>query len=191
MGFTQNNNFNNNQPTLNKKKVNFNIGRSWGKDGQLDMSVWLSDSGVRTILRIKQAVGKDPSTGSNVFEQKQPNELPAFFMNIDELSALIDAIEECKDPGSIAINITKPSGDNLTINGEGSSIKITIYSKKKDDRRTITLDSISTGTKNVHATFNVFADYLRIAYKKSKVNKLDPDEFGMVTGESDSDEQPF
>ena len=85
MGFQPNNNFNNmnNNQGGEKKKTNFRIGKIWGADGQLDVSVWVADTGARTILSIKSAVGKDPSTGNNVYEQKMPNELPRFFMNID------------------------------------------------------------------------------------------------------------
>ena len=84
MGFQTNNNFNNtNNQNGDKKKTNFRIGKIWGSDGQIDVSVWVADTGARTILSIKSAVGKDPSTGNNVYEQKMPNELPRFFMNLD------------------------------------------------------------------------------------------------------------
>ena len=58
MGFQPNNNFNNmnNNQGGEKKKTNFRIGKIWGADGQLDVSVWVADTGARTILSIKSAV---------------------------------------------------------------------------------------------------------------------------------------
>ena len=59
MPFNVNNNFNNNQQgttNTDKKKTNFRIGKIWGSDGQLEVSVWVADMGVQTTLRIKSAV---------------------------------------------------------------------------------------------------------------------------------------
>jgi hypothetical protein len=57
--------------------------------------------------------------------------------------------------------------------------------------RTITFDSIACGNKNVHATFETFVEFLKIAYKKALLNKLDPEEFGMVVGGEETDELPI
>jgi hypothetical protein len=191
MAFANNNSFNNSNQSGEKKKTNFKIGKLWGSDGILDVSVWVSDTGVKTILAIKAAVGKDPSTGANVFEQKMPNELPRFFMNMDFVRALISAIDATPDPGSININLAKIGGsDKLTIVGQGNSIKMTIDTQKLGSR-TITFDSIACGNKNVHATFETFVEFLKIAYKKALLNKLDPEEFGMVVGGEETDELPI
>ena len=55
-----NGNFNNNSNNGGepKKKSNFRVGKLYGSDGILDVSVWNSDKGgVYCILNIKQAVG--------------------------------------------------------------------------------------------------------------------------------------
>jgi len=193
MGFNMNNNYNNttNNGGGEKKKTNFRIAKIWGSDGQLDISVWVSDTGVKTILSIKSAVGKDPSTGANVFEQKMPNELPRFFMNVDLLCALNEVLQSTStsDYGTINISLNKSTSEKMTIVGQGNSIKITIDTSKNGSR-TITLDSIAVGSTNVHASFKNFTKYIGIAYKKALTAKLDPDEFAMVAGGSDED-APF
>ena len=192
MAFTTNNNFNNNtnQNGGDKKKTNFRLGKVWGSDGQLDISVWVADTGVRAILSIKQAVGKDPSTGANVLEQKMPNELPRYFMNIDLLRAFIDVVDATPDLGTLNIVLDKGTAGKLTINGQGNSIKMTIDSQKQGSR-TITFDSVSVGSKNIHASFRNLIEYLKIAYKKALTNKLDPDEFGMAVNGENSEDTPF
>lgn len=200
MAFNNNNNFNNsgynnnnNQGDVEKKKTNFRIGRIYGSDGILDVVTWISDTGVRGIFSIKSAVGKDPSTGNNVYEQKKPNELPRFFMTASQMNALIECIETAPDLGAINIVFPKPSGDKLTIVGQGSQIKITIEHSKTGSR-TITLESVSLNNKNIHADFKILLDYLKIIYKKAIYNKLDPEEFGMVAqseSSSDNEDVPF
>lgn len=189
MPFNTNNNFNNNSNNNggDKKKTNFRLGKVWGSDGQLDVSIWVADTGVRAILSIKAAVGKDPSTGANVLEQKMPNELPRFFMNIDLLRAFIDVVEATPDLGSINIVLDKGNAGKLTIVGQGSSIKLTIDSAKQGSR-TITFDSIGVGNKNIHAAFRNLCEYMKIAYRKALTNKLDPEEFSMAVNGGDNDD---
>ena len=188
MAFGNNNNFNNsgNNQGGDKKKTNFKIGKIWGSDGVIEVSVWVADTGVRSILSIKSAVGKDPSTGANVLEQKMPNELPRFFMDAGLMNAVINSVAQTSDLGSINIVIDKGNNNKLTVMGQENQIKITIDSTKCGSR-TITLDSLSINGKCVHANFNILIEYLKIAYKKALYNKLDPEEFAMI---SPSDEQP-
>lgn len=192
MGFQTNNNFNNtNNQNGDKKKTNFRIGKIRGSDGQLDVSVWVADTGARTILSIKSAVGKDPSTGNNVYEQKIPNELPRFFMNADLSRAFIEAVESTPDLGSLNMTIDKGGNNRLSIVGQGNSIKLTIDSPKQGSR-TITFDSTSVGSKNIHASFKNLIEYIKIGYKKAITAKLDPDEFAMAVGSDDSnDDMPI
>lgn len=192
MGFTTNNNFNNTNQNGEKKKTNFRLGKIWGSDGQLDISLWVADTGVRAILSIKSAVGKDPSTGANVLEQKMPNELPRYFMNMDLLRAFIEVADKTTDPGTLNIVLDKGAAGKLTIIGQGNTIKMTIDSQKQGSR-TITFDSVAVGSTNVHASFKNLIEYLKIAYRKALTNKLDPDEFSMaVNGDnSNGDEAPF
>lgn len=186
MGFQTNNNFNNtNNQNGDKKKTNFRIGKIWGSDGQIDVSVWVADTGARTILSIKSAVGKDPSTGNNVYEQKMPNELPRFFMNLDLSRVFIEAVEHTHDLGSINMVIDKGGNNKLSVVGQGNSIKLTIDSAKQGSR-TITFESTSVGSMNIHASFKNLVEYIKIGYKKALTAKLDPDEFGMALGTEDS-----
>lgn len=187
MAFSPNNSFNNNTTNSGEKKTNFRIGKIWGSDGQLEVSLWIANTGVRAILRIKSAVGKDPSTGATVLEQRKPNELPGFFMNIDVLKAFIDYVATVTDYGSMSFSIDKGNNNKLTVIGQGNTIKMTIDSQKLGSK-TITFDSIAVGNKNIHAAFMNLIEYIKICYKKALTNKLDPDEFGMVVGSSSSDD---
>mgnify|MGYP004643404433 CR=1 FL=1 len=196
MAFQTNNNFNsmnNASQGGDKKKTNFRIGKVWGSDGQLDVSVWIADTGVRTILCIKSAVGKDPSTGNNVYEQKKNSELPRFFMSVDILRAILEAIEQTPDISSVNFCIDKGGNNKLTVIGQGNSIKLTIDSPKQGSR-TITFDATPVGSKNIHASFQNLVEYFKIGYKKALFAKLDPDEFALAVGGNDnesSDDTPF
>ena len=182
MAFTPNNNFNANQNNGGeKKKTNFRLGKIWGSDGQMDVSVWVADTGVRAILTIKQAVGKDPSTGASVLEQKQPSELPRYFLNADYIRAILAANERLTDPGSVNIVIDK---------GQNGG-KLSIIGSPKNGSRTMTLDSVSVGSDNIHAGYLNLIEYLKIALKKAMTQKLDPEEFGMALQSSDDDNLPI
>ena len=188
MAFQMNNNFNNsNNQTGDKKKTNFRIGKIWCSDGQLDVSIWVADTGAKTILSIKSAVGKDPSTGNNVYEQKMPNELPRFFMNADLSRAFIEAVENTQDLGAINIVLDKGGNNKLTVVGQVNSIKMTLDSAKQGSR-TITFDATPVGSKNIHASFKNLVEYIKFGYKKALTNKLDPDEFGMALGSDESND---
>ena len=188
MAFNNNNNFNNSgNQGGEKKKTNFKIGKIWGSDGVLDITIWLSDTGARTILSIKSAVGKDPSSGNNVFEQKMPNELPRFFMAANVMNAFIESVATTPDLGAINFCIDKGNNNKLTVQGQGNSIKITIDSAKQGSR-TVTLDGIIVNGKCNHADFKILVDYIKICYKKALTAKLDPDEFGMVVAGDNSSE---
>lgn len=190
MAFVQNQfSSNNNTQTEEKKKTNFRVGKIYCTDGTIDVSVWNSDKGgCYAILSIKAAVGKDPSTGANVYEQKMSGELPSICMNIEIVRALIDAVKGA-DPGTLNINIDTKRGAKMSMVGSGGSVKITIDNQKTGSR-TVTLDSISVGPKNIHANFNNLMDMINICFKKAIHNKLDAGEFAVVFGEN-SEEVPF
>ena len=189
MAFNNNNNFNNsvNNQGGDKKKTNFKIGKIWGADGVLEVAVWCADTGVRSILSIKAAVGKDPSTGNNVLEQKMPNELPRFFMDAALMNAFINGIAQVSDLGTVNLVIDQGNNNKLTVMGQGNQIKITIDSQKQGSR-TITLDGVIVSGNCVHADFLVLVDYLKICYKKAITAKLDPDEFGMAVADSNGED---
>jgi len=199
MSFTNNNNFNNSNNFNNgqngdKKKTNFNIGEKvWGKEGVLTVSIWVAPTGVKTILSAKSIVGKDPSTGASVLEQNKPGTTPRYFLDINYLNALLVAMDTCGDPGTINVSWTKENGGKFSMIGQGNEVRITL-DDPKNGTRTITLESITGNNKNIHSRFNNLKKYLEIAYKKALYNKLDPEEFAMVTpsdDQADGEDTPF
>ena len=194
MPFNVNNNFNNNQQGVanntDKKKTNFRIGKIWAQDGQLEVGVWVASMGVLTVLTIRSVIGKDPSTGSNVLEQKMPGDIPKFYMNVELVQAFLAYIDQCPKDDIARINVVfdKGTSGKLTIVGDGNSIKMTIDSNKQQGSRTMTFESMCVGNKNIHSAFLVFCEYMKIAYKKALYNKLDPDEFAMAVGSAGADD---
>ena len=192
MAFMQNNGFNNsnnNNFQGEKKKTNFGIGRIWGSDGTLDVAIWKNQSGVSVTLMIKQAVGKDPSTGANVFENKAPNELPRMYMNLSQARTFLECVNMTprNELGNINFVIGgERSPRKLTVNGQGSAIKITIEDPKIGSR-TITLEATTAGPKNIHADFLNLTDFIRKGFEKALTNKLDPEEFGLSSNDNDDD----
>lgn len=192
MAFQQNNFAQSNQSNQQgeKKKTNFRVGKIYGTDGTMDVSIWNSDKGgCYCVLSIKAAIGKDPSTGGNVYEQKMSSELPSIFMNTEIVRTLIESMKSQK-PETIETSIDTGRGAKMSITGDGNSVKITIENQKTGNR-TITFDAVPTGTTSVHANFLNLVDMLSICHKKAIMNKLDPEEFAMVTGEALLDEVPF
>lgn len=198
MAFQQNSNgFNNGNLSNNgeKKKTNFKVGKIYGTDGTLDVSVWNSDKGgCYGIISARAAIGKDPSTGANAYEQKMSGELPSIFMNVELMRALVDGLK-AQDPGTLNVSLDTKRGASMNIIGAGNSVKITI-DNKKTGTRTITLDAVPVGNKNIHANFLNLIDMLDICFKKAIRNKLDPEEFSMAVGgdtngETNPDEAPF
>ena len=138
MAFQQNSNgFNNGNLSNNgeKKKTNFKVGKIYGTDGTLDVSVWNSDKGgCYGIISARAAIGKDPSTGANAYEQKMSGELPSIFMNVELMRALVDGLK-AQDPGTLNVSLDTKRGASMTIIGAGNSVKITIDNKKTHSRR--------------------------------------------------------
>ena len=188
MAFQQNFNGGNSNQTGDKKKTNFPVGRLFGSDAVMNISVWNSDSAVYTILSIKQAVGKDPSTGANVYEQKAPNELPRVFLNPENLRAFI---ERAKDIDQNNINFTLPlkNGSKATVVGSATGqIKITLETEKQGSR-TVTFEAIPVGSTSINASWKNMIALLDVAMKKALFAKLDPEEFATALGSSSSEEE--
>lgn len=192
MAFQQNSQQYNNNQGGEKKKSNFRVGKLYGSDGTLDVSVWNSDKGgCYTILSIKSAVGKDPSTGANVYEQKMSGELPSVIMNLENLRALIEGIKTANnDLGNINVSIDTKRGSTISIVGAGSNIKLTV-NNQKTGTRSLTFEGTPVGNSIVHANFMNLACMLDICFKKAIFNKLDPEEFAMVVSTEDDGELPF
>lgn len=193
MAFQSNQQFGNNMNQGGeKKKTNFNVGKVYGTDGTIDVSVWNSTKGgCYCILSSKAAVGKDPSTGANVYEQKMSGELPSIFMNLEIMRAFLDGVKS-QDYGSINATIDTKRGSKMSIVGTGNTIKLTI-DNQKTGTRTITFEAIPVGTTNVHANFKNLVDMVEICFTKAIRNKLDPEEFAMVVPDEDSNsgDAPF
>lgn len=187
------NNGGNNNGGEPKKKSNFRVGKLYGSDGILDVSVWNSDKGgVYCIMNIKQAVGKDPSTGMNVYEQKMPNELPSVFMNVEAVRTVleylkmtpVDQLNGKYDAGKSSVEFTS----------SGADVKITLNANA--GTRSITLKASTIGNKSINSSMLNLIDFLEIAFKYTKLAKLDTEAFGNVlategSGEASNDEAPF
>lgn len=192
MAFNNYNQNNNNGQSGEQKRTNFPLGRVFGANGRLELTVWLADTGVRMTLMIKQVAGTDPSTGKPMFEQRKASELPRFYLNASHMRALIDVFEECKGNYS-NLNIVIDKGQNggkFTIVSNGSNIDMSITGTKQGDR-SVTLESVSVGSINKSSNLELFIDFLKIAYKKALIQKLDPEEFGFVAGNGSDEEAPF
>ena len=192
MAFSNYNQNNNNGQSGEQKKTNFKLGRVYGSNGRLDLTVWLADTGVRMTLMITQAVGTDPSNGKPMFEQRKPSELPRFYLNASHMRALIDVFEEYKGNfTNLSVVIDKgQNGGKFTITSNGSNVEMSITGTKQGDR-SITLESVSVGPVNKASNLEVFIDLLKIAYKKALIQKLDPDEFSFVAGNGSDEDAPF
>lgn len=176
--------------TGEKKKSNFKIGKLYGSDGIMDVSIYKSDKGgVYCILSIKAAVGKDPSTGQNVYVQKMSGELPSIFMNMDVCRSFIESAKAF-EPSTLNGSVDTGRGSKMIIEGSESAVKITIENQKTGPG-TITFDAIPVGPTNVHATFKNLVDMVTIAHKKMITNKLDPDEFSMVVSGDEEGDLPI
>lgn len=187
----QNNNFGGNSAQNGeKKKTNFRVGRLYGSDGIFDLSIWNSDSAVFTIFMIKQAVGKDPASGANVYEQKAPSELPRVFLTPEYVRALLEAMKTA-DGNNINITVTPKRGSKLTMSGSNNQWKLSLETEKNGSR-TMTFDAISVGSTNINASWKNLQDMLSVCLKKGVYSKLDPEEFGMaVSAASESEELPI
>ncbi|MBQ1759923.1 MAG: hypothetical protein IIZ94_09605, partial [Prevotella sp.] len=106
---------NQNQSNGDKKRTNFPVGRLFGSDAKLNVTIWNSDSAVYTIIAIAQSVGKDPTTGANVYEQKAPNELPRVFLNPENLETLLLGMNDIDINGTTTHVLPLKNGSKLTI----------------------------------------------------------------------------
>lgn len=179
---------NQNQPSGDKKRTNFPVGRLFGSDGKLNVTIWNSDSAVYTIIAIAQSVGKDPTTGANVYEQKAPNELPRVFLNPENLETLLLGMNDIDINGTTTHVLPLKNGSKLTIAVNNGKVTLTTETQKQGSR-SITFEPITFASSNINGNWNLFKKYLTIASNKALVAKLDPNEFAMVMGQTTSDEE--
>lgn len=173
-----------------KKKTNFRVGRVYATDGTVDVSVWNSDKGgCYCIISIKAAVGKDPSTGANVYEQKMSGELPSIVMNLEMVRAFIEAIKmQTSDNFNIKLDTNR--GSAITVAVSGPTVKLTI-DHTKNGSRTVTFDAVPVGSTSVNANWKNLIDMVEICFKKAIRNKLDPEEFAMIGSDEESSDMPI
>ena len=169
----------NNSQSGDKKKTNFPIGRLFGTDAKMNISIWNSDSAVYTIIAIAQSVGKDPSTGANVYEQKAPNELPRVFLNPEMLEAFVSGTKNLDINGNTTTVLSLKNGSKLTVGCNSGKVTITTETQKQGSR-TITFEPVTFNSVNINGNWNLFVKYLTIANNKATMAKLDPNEFAMV-----------
>lgn len=179
---------NQNQSSGDKKRTNFPVGRLFGSDGKLNVTIWNSDSAVYTIIAIAQSVGKDPTTGANVYEQKAPNELPRVFLNPENLETLLLGMNDIDINGTTTHVLPLKNGSKLTIAVNNGKVTLTTETQKQGSR-SITFEPITFASSNINGNWNLFKKYLTIASNKALVAKLDPNEFAMAVGQSTSDEE--
>jgi hypothetical protein len=179
---------NQNQSSGDKKRTNFPFGRLFGSDGKLNVTIWNSDSAVYTIIAIAQSVGKDPTTGANVYEQKAPNELPRVFLNPENLETLLLGMNDIDINGTTTHVLPLKNGSKLTIAVNNGKVTLTTETQKQGSR-SITFEPITFASSNINGNWNLFKKYLTIASNKALVAKLDPNEFAMVMGQTTSDEE--
>lgn len=179
---------NQNQSSGDKKRTNFPVGRLFGSDAKMNVTIWNSDSAVYTIIAIAQSVGKDPTTGANVYEQKAPNELPRVFLNPENLETLLLGMNDIDINGTTTHVLPLKNGSKLTIAVNNGKVTLTTETQKQGSR-SITFEPITFASSNINANWNLFKKYLTIASNKALVAKLDPNEFAMVVGQSTSDEE--
>ena len=189
-GFMQNNQFNNgSNMNVEKRRENFAVGKVHGDNAKLDVSVWTPATGTRVLFTITQAIGKDPTTGSVSYEQRQPKDMPRFFMNMDITRAFIE-VTKGVDPSTL--NFTLDAGKSkLTVVGSASNVQMKIETPDKGFRE-ITLGATNVGGKYIHTGFLNLINFVEFGFLKGMTQKLDPEEFGMaVNGNNNSDDTPF
>lgn len=162
----QQSNFNPNQQQQNPngepaEKRNFPVGRVYGKDGLVVVSMWKSTTGAMyASLMIKQQIGKDPK-GVTMYEQGMNKDIPNVLMRADYLRILI---EECEGKSPAEINFSRPTRDNddsstLALVGSAGGVQVTVTNKV--GTRTANLASVAVGDHNVYPDWKNLLDLLK------------------------------
>lgn len=179
MAFQQNNQFpsgNNQMGGAQKKKTNFSIRTIWGNDGRMDISIWTADTGPKVVLSVKQYVGKDLDKGTNIVEQKMPNELPNIYLNPRFVRGLWQFIEKA-DPSTIsgALEWKRNDGSvdkSIIFGNENGKATITLTSANKGTRK-MTFDTVSFGGNQFHSDWEEFKAAIGICLEKITTLKID------------------
>lgn len=159
----------------NKKKTNFNIRTIWGIEARMDISIWVADTGPKVVISVKQYVGKDVDKGTNVVEQKMPNELPNIYLNPRFVRALWQFIEKA-DPSNINGSLEWKKGESveksMTFGNDNGKATLTLEASGKG-RRKITFDTVSFGGSPFHSDWEEFKAAIEICLNKITTLKMD------------------
>lgn len=183
-----NNNFNNNNQTGDKPRTNFRFGRIKQTDGTIEFAVWVSDYGITAKMVIKQAVGKDPSNGSILYENKSPVELPTAYLDREKMRQFIEILEQNNYQN---INFGMSGMNNsFQVASDGNNFKITITNTKNNDTRSITLEGTNINGKVINAPMMTIVSWMKLAYKKSLTCRVE-DLVADSAQEGSNEEAPF
>lgn len=165
------NNFNNqnNQNGEDKPKANIRYGRIRSTDGMLEVGIWINQYGITGKMIIRQACGKDPSTGANIYENKSPMELPQGYLDRERMRLFIDVVEQ-----SNYQNLDFQVGNNSQIKvvSEGNNVKITLTNTKTNDTRSISLEGTLINGKIYNAPLRTLISWMKIAYNKALTARI-------------------
>lgn len=177
------NNFNNqnNQNGEEKPKTNFKYGRIRSVDGLLEVGIWINQYGITGKIFIRQACGKDPSTGANIYENKPPMELPQGYLDRERLRLFIDAVE---DNNYQNLDFQLGATSTIKVTSEGNNVKITLTNSKTNDTRTVTLEGTMINGKVYNAPLRTLVSWFKIAYNKALTVKIND-------AADDNEEVPF
>lgn len=182
-----NNNFNNNQNGEQKPKVNFRYGKLRASDGNMEVGIWVNQYGITAKICIRQAVGKDPSTGAAIYENKAPMELPQGLFDREKMRLFIELVESNNYQN---LNFQLPGTTTVTVASDGNNIKITLNNTKTNDNRSITFEGFSNNGKVFNAQMYTLISWFKIAYKKALTCRID-DSDAQNNSSENGEEVPF
>lgn len=184
-------NFGNNA-NLNRDDKHYKFPKIYGDDSYLASELWVSGQGAKALLRVYAGV-PNPGTGKMTFEEGKPSTIPAVYLGLDEVAALI----HLKDANLENLNVSHTRGTRtISISGSPAGVKLTIAEDGKGNPRSITFRQYF----GCNGGWGAFMSIIQKIYDKMVVSRV-PDDFGNAMGEStpapvaetitDSAESPF
>lgn len=175
-GGNQNANSNGNFGGNTTPDKHFKFPKIYGDDSYVSIELWVSQmGGPKAIIRVYAGV-PNPGTGKMTFEEGKPSTLPAVYLGLDEVSALL----ELKAAAPETLNVNHKKGTRtISIVGSTTGVKLTISEEGKGNPRTITFRQYF----GWNGGWTAFCDILQKIYDKMIVSRV-PDDFGNAMGES-------
>lgn len=194
MAFMQSNQgFNSNNTGDTKKKSNLQVAKIDTEDGRLTMTVWRSDrGGIYLVMSILKAVGKDPTTGRVLYEQKMPNEVPAIYLARKGADSLYECVnmQNVQGDATLRCQVKSDRGDLLTVEPRDGGLYLMIENTKTGVAG-MTFKPVPCGVANIHADWKMLRDMVAVAVHKLKYDKLDPEEFNVNNKDMNDEDSPF